>query len=820
MRTSAAPGAAGPAVGYASGASSSADDSRLAPALEEYLGALRSGRRPDRSEFLGRHAEVAGPLEDCLDALEFIQSAAFGASRPVVEGVPASVARLGDFQILRELGRGGMGVVYEARQVSLGRRVALKVLPLAAAIDPRQLRRFQIEAQAAAHLHHPHIVPIFAVGNHDGVNYYAMQFIEGRTLADLIRALREADEADAPAVSANESSLGRDARAVGRAIAHLGTQAAEALEHAHGLGVLHRDVNPANLLVDVRGHLWVTDFGLAQFQEAAGPTLSGDLLGTLRYMSPELARAGGVIVDQRTDIYSLGATLYELATLRPAFDGGDREALLRRVALDEPAAPRKLRPSIPRDLETIILKAMAKEPASRYQTAHELADDLRRFLADEPVLARRPTAGQRVAKWARRHRVAVSSASVSLLLAATVASVLLWVEQRRTAHERDLAQRLLAQERIYVPKIYDYTDSLVLTAMGRFTALNQVAWGHEDERLAWGKQNAEYFRKALDYYEALILATRDHPDTSMQQIAAKAHFGLGLTRLMLGQPGVEDALTRSISTYDELIARHPERSDLRSHLTSSLSLLGKVTVGSRGADQAEPLYRRLLTTLRALHDESPQAPEPRDSLVVELLFWAELLDRSGRRADAVPLIEEAIAVEPDRAAALNNLAWILAGRPDLAPHDPTRAVALAERAVKRSPEKPEFWNTLGIARFRAGALDSAIEALERSIALTKGDPEPADQYALAMIHARKGDKARARKYLDRANAARAKGRQADDPDLPHLQAEATGLLAPPAATPANSPKPVPAAARRSTRKDRPASPDQAGQPRDPTAQEP
>ncbi len=176
-----------------------------------------------------------------------------------------------------------------------------------------------------------------------------------------------------------------------RTAAALGIQAAEALDHAHKLGIVHRDIKPANLLLDVQGNLWITDFGLARLQDDAGLTITGDLLGTLRYMSPEQALAKRGYLDHRTDIYSLGATLYELVTLRPAIDGQDRQEVLRKIAQDEPTPPRRLNPAIPRELETILLKAMNKEPESRYATAQELADDLRRFLEHKPIKAKRPT---------------------------------------------------------------------------------------------------------------------------------------------------------------------------------------------------------------------------------------------------------------------------------------------------------------------------------------------------------------------------------------------------------------------------------------------
>ena len=284
-------------------------------------------------------------------------------------------------------------MVYEAVQGSLDRRVALKVLPFGAAIDPRRLARFKVESQAAAQLNHPHIIPVYSVGSEAGVHYYAMQLIEGTTLAELIAELRRLrDSPTAPAqgersaeTSSVLSAISTESPAFCREAARLGLQAALALDHAHENGVLHRDVKPSNLMVDATGHLWVADFGLARFQTDASLTVSGDILGTLRYMSPEQALGNRGVVDQRTDVYSLGATLYELITLSPPFEGSNRQDLLRRIAQDEPRRPRLKRPEIPLDLETIVMKAMAKDPASRYATAGELALDLQRFLDDQPI---------------------------------------------------------------------------------------------------------------------------------------------------------------------------------------------------------------------------------------------------------------------------------------------------------------------------------------------------------------------------------------------------------------------------------------------------
>ena len=417
-----------------------------ARALEEYLAAAEAGAAPPRAEFLARYPELAEDLDACLAALRFIGRAAEGPRSVVgeVAGVqPPEQApgQLGDFRLIREVGRGGMGVVYEAEQVSLGRRVALKVLPFAATMDPRQLQRFHNEARAAASLDHPHIVHVHAVDCERAVHFYAMQFIDGQTLAAMIADLRRAGggsvrtEAEpttphipgqpepaadtAPRAAASTQRAPRD-RAYFQRVAELGIQAAEALDHAHTLGIVHRDVKPANLMVDGRGGLWVTDFGLAHIQSDARLTMTGDLVGTLRYMSPEQALAKRVVVDHRTDVYSLGATLYELLTLEPAYAGTDRQELLRQIAFEEPQPPRRLNKAIPAELETIVLKAMEKNPAERYATAKELADDLRHFLADEPIRARRPSLSQRGRKWARRHRPLVAATAAVLALASVM----------------------------------------------------------------------------------------------------------------------------------------------------------------------------------------------------------------------------------------------------------------------------------------------------------------------------------------------------------------------------------------------------------------
>ncbi len=447
------------------------EDPRLIDAVRAYQAALERGDRPERTAFLSQHADIASELAECLDGLDLLHRTVPPLSAPEASSAAVTTGpdgTLGDFRLMREIGRGGMGVVYEAVQISLARRVALKVLPFASTLDARQRQRFENEARAAAQLHHGHIVPVFAVGCERGVHYYAMQLIEGLTLADVIDRLRcrpvhPAPAADTVKGAASVTQQSVDSRTFFRTVAEIGVQAAEALEYAHQMGVVHRDIKPANLLLDERGDVWVTDFGLARVQSRPGVTGTGDLVGTLRYMSPEQASAQPVI-DPRSDVYSLGATLYELLTQQPAFPGNDVHATLRQVLEEDPAPPHRLNRALPPELEIIVLKAMAKQPEDRYEGARDLADDLRRYLDDQPLRARRPTLRDRAAKWSRRHRHVVAAVLLGLVAAVAVLGVTTWrvsaaevqaraandelrAEQARTAAglEREAAQRVRAE---------------------------------------------------------------------------------------------------------------------------------------------------------------------------------------------------------------------------------------------------------------------------------------------------------------------------------------------------------------------------------------
>jgi WD40 repeat protein/serine/threonine protein kinase len=517
---------------------------------EEFMERFRRGDRPALSEYTDRYPEYAGDIRDLFSALVMMEDLAPGNAPAVAPGatavLPAPAAppleQLGDFRIIREVGRGGMGIVYEAEQVSLGRHVALKVLPPQKFQDPRQKRRFEREAKAAARLHHTNIVPVFGVGEQEGQSYYVMQFIQGLGLDEVLDELRRLKQspssgihrggdlrvtrrtdisaediarsltgkrnaATAPvenqspgqratppepgetvlvhkpgrpaaapdevaatstAASARESlgtrlsdSFALSGASIGlpgdgetrpgprdparpsfwHSVADIGVQVARALQHAHDQGILHRDIKPSNLLLDTRGTVWVTDFGLAKAGDEQNLTLTGDIMGTLRYMPPEAFEG---TTGRFGDIYSLGLTLYELAGLRPAFDDKDRQKLLKHISTAAVTPLAKIDPAIPTDLVTIIHKAIEREPAHRYASARELADDLQRFIDDEPIAARRASTFERLVRWSRHNRsLAVSLAGIAVLsVVLVVGSLLAAVHFRfQEGEQRTLAKK-------------------------------------------------------------------------------------------------------------------------------------------------------------------------------------------------------------------------------------------------------------------------------------------------------------------------------------------------------------------------------------------
>jgi WD40 repeat protein/serine/threonine protein kinase/tetratricopeptide (TPR) repeat protein len=461
----------------------------------EHLSAFVLGKLTEtRLEEVARHLDECPSCEAEIASLEQVSDEVLtGLRRPgTAESVrPGRISEepptlLGDYRILREVGRGGMGIVYEAEQVSLGRRVALKVLPRQFLHGPNAVDRFRREARAAARLHHTNIVQVFGTGGQDGLHYFVMQLITGAGLDTVVRALGRrrdplpgtsgAEDLDASAVEPESLSAivrkligrtqagdalsvtptpgpivdgteGEHDRAYWGRVARIGLQVADALAFAHARGVLHRDVKPSNLLLDVNGQVWLADFGLAK--EAADTenlTASGFLIGTLRYVPPERLHGES---DARGDVYGLGISLYELLTLSPAFSESDRSKLLHQILQTDPTRPSKLNSSVPRDLETIVLKAVSRDPKHRYQTAAAMAEDLRLFLEDKPIKARRASHVEQAWRWCRRNPVPAALAGAFLLTLLVGSAGVSWkwweAEQHRQEAETEKAKEALAE---------------------------------------------------------------------------------------------------------------------------------------------------------------------------------------------------------------------------------------------------------------------------------------------------------------------------------------------------------------------------------------
>ena len=524
-------------------ASNSADYVLLTRLADEFAARYRAGERPSLHEYIDRHPALADEIRELFPAMVEIEQVKEDHQQDALQAngpAAAAVRQLGDFRILREIGKGGMGIVYEAEQVSLGRHVALKVLPKNMLLDAKAKRRFEREAKSAAKLHHTNIVPIFGVGEHDGLPYYVMQYIHGlgldavldglnhtrpdgstdqtagevrfsrrgATAAQMARSLmtgefphtedsldrectaaavtlgldapREEEEIGRP--GGEDAALGTRATATDTAhsarpsdsftlsasslsfppassavtgrktdprkqtywhrVASIGRQVADALDYAHKQGILHRDVKPSNLLLDMRGTVWVTDFGLAK---VAGPgaddlTHTGDIVGTLRYMPPESFEGRS---DARSDVYSLGLTLYELLAMQPAFTEKDRNKLMKMVTSEEPTRLDKVKPEIPRDLVTIVQKTIEKEPGRRYATALLLAADLQRYIDDEPILARRQTELEKCVRWARHHpgMAGMGAVLTAFMLVALVAAIVVAGRMTRIAADEGFARQ-------------------------------------------------------------------------------------------------------------------------------------------------------------------------------------------------------------------------------------------------------------------------------------------------------------------------------------------------------------------------------------------
>lgn len=560
---------------------------------EEFADRLRRGERPSVSDYATKHPEHAEQIRAVLPAVaQMEQLKNFRKSTSVItsENLPD---RLGDFHIVRELGRGGMGVVYEAVQESLGRRVALKVLASHAQLDPERRERFVREAKAAARLHHTNIVPVFGVGEQDGLPYYVMQLIPGHGLNTLVNRWKDlaqgetrahARRGDSTVVSGEKVKSKREPKppalppADGPApgdwnlIASIGLQTAQALHYAHQKGVLHRDVKPANLLLDERGEVWVVDFGLAKLANYRGLTATGHIVGTLQYLAPECLHGKA---DARSDVYGLGATLYELLTLAAPFDAESPVQIMKMIADSSVTPLRKLNPQIPRDLETIVLKAISRDPSRRYTTARAMAEDLEAFLDDRPILARRESSAERAWRWARQHP-AVATLSCCTVAALLLAAIVGWVSYHRvnTSYaaekvKRDEAEAASRKLRENLALSLEAFEKVFIAAGGDDFRPRGPMGGPHGKEPGGPFAKKDETDKATAVLEAVLgfydkFAEQNATDAPLRLDAAKAHRRVGEMHAWLNRSEKSTiAFRRSYELLSGVLSERPDDLDAR-----------------------------------------------------------------------------------------------------------------------------------------------------------------------------------------------------------------------------------------------------------------
>jgi serine/threonine protein kinase/tetratricopeptide (TPR) repeat protein len=749
-------------------------DDLLDSLAEAFLTRLRRGERPSLSDYTRQHPDLASQIQELFPALVELEELG-SALGPTALTSSVAPNRLGEYRIIREIGRGGMGVVFEAVQESLGRRVALKLLPAGPATPPQMLDRFHREACIAARLHHGHIVPVFGVGTEGGLSYYAMQYIAGQGLDEVLKQIRArrtgstVARADTRVVgdpsSGSKALCDDDAAGYYRNIARLGEQAAEALDYAHSQGVLHRDIKPSNLLLDAAGHLWVTDFGLARSNDTSDLTQTGDVLGTPRFMAPERFRG---TADARSDVYSLGATLYELLTLEPAFAEADRVKLMEIVLCGRFLPPRQVVPAMPRDLETIVTKAMATEASGRYATAAQLAEDLHRFVAGEPIAARPPGSLERVAKWSKRNPAWAAVLTVGFLAMATVAGVIgvysfrlknalldantNLVEaqtQNRRADDNlveigksvaDITQLVLNEPRLQTAELTDTRRQLLTCAVEAYGKVAAQAGSSEDVLLARGNAHARLAQilgqsgrrgeslqqngSAIEVYETLV---QKWPDNSRYRVlfADSLHNQAELLSI-LGRGKEATALNQQAAQ----ICREGLRLDatdkrLRSALAHHCRAIGADYRNAGAYDQAVAALNESLGLIGSLVSEYPKLELYRFQAIAMRRELGEALDGQHRYPEAErefragqELGRAALLKMPDGVNYLTDTAAIYLSSArhfqmrqnySAAETDVNEAIQLFEKLQTQYPLRPRYHTSLARSYARLGEIHRLAE---------------------------------------------------------------------------------------------------------------
>lgn len=734
-----------------------ADHPNLLPELGEQLRGLHPvDSRADQDETIvatsskGDQISVAGSSRDIAETVHDSAKAPLPRSLPNIEG----------YRIVDVLGQGGMGIVYRAVQDALNRSVALKVLPaMVGSASPAAVARFRREATAAGRLHHTHIVPIYDFGESHDAYYYAMELIIGEPLHVLIQRFREQNAPAAsptqfmdifrsavPSVSSDGFSLSSagtsDSVAHGggtmstagggivyyRLVARWMADAADALHYAHSEGIIHRDIKPANLIISVDGRIMVADFGLAKSADEPTVTMTGSLMGTLRYLSPEQAMAKRIKVDHRTDIYSLGLTLYELLTLEAAFPQSDEKKILAAIIQTDPVAPRKISSAVPPELEVICQKAMEKSPESRYPTAGAMAQDLTRYLNDLPISARAAGPVRRVVKFVRRRRAAVA---MTVAIVAILGLAFAIPASIRLAHQR-------TEEK--VRRLVGDANSLRADAMERNEKSKwEAAVKLFEEALALAPDNPS----ALGNYAILLkdmFNKRGRDPALLERANAFCDRALEAGGDLSGVWNIKGVILKKLERYDEALDLYAKAVELAPDEPSSLENYGVLAALNNDLIEAEQTLAKAGTIATEKEEKHCN-------------IWQSLAQIQLLRQDAAAIgnIEKAVECGPadaDVALAEARVFLWLKGHED-APRA-LDAVKAADRNASDDTPRARINRMLAIAYLRNGRFEEAIEHAE--IALREEDLAAINHLLIAVAEGHLEHHVKAATALVRADA--------------------------------------------------------------------
>jgi tRNA A-37 threonylcarbamoyl transferase component Bud32/tetratricopeptide (TPR) repeat protein len=697
-------------------------EARLEEVLAAYFDAVDAGQPDDRETLLARYPELATELatffseqERLLELASPLRSLwqAEQAVTPLLrqptstpEGADAlspdqPPRSFGDYELLEVIGRGGMGVVFKARQKSLNRHVALKLLRRDRWAEAADAQRFRNEAEMVAQLDHPHLVPIYEVGEHDGRLFFSMKLIDGGSLAEQLGRFR-----DDP-----------------RSAAQLVAEVARAVHHAHQRGILHRDLKPSNVLLDHDGQPHVVDFGLAKRIEADGSlTRSGALVGTPNYMAPEQTTGQRGAVTTATDVYGLGAVLYALLTGGPPFQGEDVLATLVQVHEGEPRPPSRVNRKVDRDLETVCLKCLAKDPGRRYASAAELADDLERWLAGESVRARRAGRWVRAWKWVRRNPTLLALLAVVVLSAWAAVAGLVWhngrlrAEAEKTAQERDEARKSRRAARRAVNDMYTRVGEEWLADTPHMTDVQR-----------------DFLTKAMEFYEEVVRDPGAEPEDRLE--LGRALSRIAYLRGNLAQHSeAEASLRESARVLEALVAEFSDVPEYRLELVRTYNRLGRFLVNVDQFLESEDVLNRARTQAEGLHRSYPERPDYRVELARVLVNQRELLQRTGCLATAREVgrqardqARELVADQPAGAGPRELLAattlnlgvlHLEMNHPSEAAESFRDAVGVLEPLALESPHRPSIRRMLASSLESLGALlleAAEVEEAEKSV---------------------------------------------------------------------------------------------------------